>query len=515
MPGDTLIRRFVKATITETEFLKGIRQIWRPDLAPPHWLWVADRSFEFLDRYGKAPGRDLEVIWAAEPNQDPETGERLREFFQELSDQYETVSCDINHLLERARDWFENEDGQNFSAQYDEARAAKDGEGARKLLQDHHVYVEKVRSCSHYQISAIDPADHPDRIKAAFEAGQSSLVSLGGALQEGVGEQIVPNSFVGFVGKEKSGKTWMKQELSFAGLRAGSNVYVCTVGDMSEGQCIVRQAIQITGRNTKARYNGEVLSPIPDCLLNQLDKCEFDDREGHGRAVKDEEQKPYPKLFQFDTLPEGGYSPCSRLDCPRFQMSTWWERIYPCPDLKWEDAYESWSRFRNSTGDRLRMDTFPKGGISVAGISSMLSRMEDSTGWKPDIVIVDYADNLDPEPNASKEFRHQENDRWGAFRKLSQDRNISVITFTQAPKATRGRLLRDTDMSEDKRKKAHVTAFFGINKDVHDKRRGWIRVNPLVVREDDFDTEDQVAVLQLLQRGRPNLSSHWIWRNGR
>jgi len=36
----------------------------------------------------------------------------------------------------------------------------------------------------------------------------------------------------------------------------------------------------------------------------------------------------------------------------------------------------------------------------------------------------------------------------------------------------------------------------------------------LFVREDDFDVYDQVTVLQLLQRGRPNLASFWYRKGG-
>jgi superfamily I DNA/RNA helicase len=48
-------------------------------------------------------------------------------------------------------------------------------------------------------------------------------------------------------------------------------------------------------------------------------------------------------------------------------------------------------------------------------------------------------------------------------------------------------------MSEDKRKKAHVTGFFGLNRDNHDKGMGWLRINSLLAREDDSDDNAEVA----------------------
>lgn len=71
-------------------------------------------------------------------------------------------------------------------------------------------------------------------------------------------------------------------------------------------------------------------------------------------------------------------------------------------------------------------------------------------------------------------------------------------------------MLRPTDTSEDKRKAAHVTDMFGLNLNRQDRQMGWIRVNHLYSRDRDYDIERQVAVLRLLQRGRPNLGSMWF-----
>jgi hypothetical protein len=140
--------------------------------------------------------------------------------------------------------------------------------------------------------------------------------------------------------------------------------------------------------------------------------------------------------------------------------------------------------------------------------------MKDQQGWVPDVVIVDYFDILAPESNIS-EFRHQENARWEAGRRLSQEWGCALITVTQATRESYDRrLLKLKFTSEDKRKHAHLTAYFGMNKDEHDKARGWLRINSLLVREDDFATNDQLTVLQHIQRGKPNICSFWHIRNG-
>jgi hypothetical protein len=47
-------------------------------------------------------------------------------------------------------------------------------------------------------------------------------------------------------------------------------------------------------------------------------------------------------------------------------------------------------------------------------------------------------------------------------------------------------LLTRTNFSEDKRKFAHVTGFFGLNATVEEKKLGITRLNWLVLREEDF-----------------------------
>lgn len=161
-------------------------------------------------------------------------------------------------------------------------------------------------------------------------------------------------------------------------------------------------------------------------------------------------------------------------------------------------------------GNRLRLFWGATRTVTARDVDAELDRLKDSMGWMPGIIVIDYADILAPESGSGRDFRHQENARWEALRRLSQDWECCVVTATQSTRETyRKRLISEGDASEDKRKAAHVTAMFGLNKDAHDRRRGWMRINPVFVRDDDYDPFDQVAVLQLLQRGMPNLGSWW------
>jgi hypothetical protein len=125
----------------------------------------------------------------------------------------------------------------------------------------------------------------------------------------------------------------------------------------------------------------------------------------------------------------------------------------------------------------------------------------------PDVIIIDYADNLAPE-NAREEPRHQVNRTWKMLRGLSQERHCLVVTATQAAgRSYKKNSVEMEDYSEDKRKYAHVTACFGLNQTPEEKRAGLMRIGPIVMREDEFFAEEEVYIGQALRLGRPLLFS--------
>lgn len=504
-PG--IVRRLMVATIVDVKFLRGLRALWRDDLVGSTWRWLAGRCFNYLDRYGEAPGRNIEALWETEVL-DPEVRGDLEEILAGLSEEWESGETPLNAdlLLQAAADHFARELYLTKAAELEGAAEAGDLARAREIAD------KELKPPTLEQVPLLNPSDCPEHWREAFSEEARPLVRLGGALQELVGVQVVRDSFVAFLGKEKVGKTWMLQGIAFAAVRAGSRVLFCQCGDLSMGQQLRRFGIQLTGRSDKPRYNVPLLSPVPDCYHAQSGECQRAERVGAGAVIRDGSKRPYPELEPFEG--QNGYEPCA-WRCPEFRGSSWWEEVPPESDLGWEEAYGAYRRWDRACGGRLRIERFPNRRATLAAIDDGVRRTWETQGWKPDVVIADYLDIFDREPGSPREFRHQEDARWSAARRFAEEWQCAFITVTQATRDTyRRRLLSEGDSSEDKRKAAHVTAYFGLNRDAHDKRRRWLRVNPLFIREDDFDVHDQVTVLQLLQRGRPNLASFW-YRKGR
>jgi len=503
-PG--IVRKLMIATIVDTTFLRGLKVLWREDLVGDGWRWLGGKCFEYLDQYGEAPGKNIEALWETDALE-PDVRDDLNDLLGGLSEEWDTDNrLNPDLLLKAAEDWFARELFLIKSAELEGAAESGDIQRAREIVE------RELRPPVLVSIPSMLPSDQPDQWKDAFVGGASSLVKLGGSFQELVGQQIVEDSFVAFLGKEKVGKTWLLQAIAFAAVRAGNRVLFCQCGDLSMAQQLRRFGIQLTGRSNRSRYNAPMLSPVLDCIHAQSGECQRAERVGAGSVIKDASTKPYPVLESWDE--SNGYRPCSIM-CPEYHGSSWWELLEYENDLEWQEALQSYRRWDRAVGQRLRIWRSPNRKATIAGIDDVVLRTYESTGWKPKVVIADYLDIFDQEPGSPREFRHQEDARWTAARRFAEEWQCAFVTATQAVRDTyRKRLLSEGDSSEDKRKAAHVTAYFGLNRDIHDKRRRWLRINPLFIRDDDFDPFDQVTVLQLIQRGRPNLGSFWYRKGG-
>jgi len=501
-----LVLRMMAATVTDSIYLRGLRQLWDPSLVGPGWLWLAEECFKWLEEKGEAPGSNIELLWAAAPLDD-EVREDLAGVLERVSDllQGEAAMPDTDTLLKMTSDYLELETILKRTIEVEAAAEANNLEQARELW-------ETMKPKRIVEITAINPAKCREALAEAFQARSDSLVRLGGAFQEMIGELIVPDSFIVLLGGEKVGKTWLLQAIEFGAIKAGVNVLTFQCGDLSRSQKLARMSIQLTGRNIRGKYCGAQLAPVLDCRLNQANECTKPEREMN-EGIVEEDSKPYPKLMSFGKVGEW-WKPCTA--CRDFRPTTWWEQIPPCPQLTLDEAFAVWGKYDRAHPNRFMLETYQNDTATVGQMDEVQTRLWEYRGWKAGLVVVDYPDICAPEPGSGREYRHQENAKWKALRRFSQKWQCAVVAVTQAnQEGQQSRLLKPKHFGEDKRKKAHPTDGFGINQDEHDKRKGWWRMNPLISRDDEFDIKDQVVVYHCLQRGMPNLGSFWLRRNER
>lgn len=155
----------------------------------------------------------------------------------------------------------------------------------------------------------------------------------------------------------------------------------------------------------------------------------------------------------------------------------------------------------------LRLMAFPTRSVNVYDIQSHIANMEYYEDFIPDVIVIDYADILAPEPGASRDTRHRLDETWGALRGLAQSQKALVVTGSQSTRGTLSKDITQEDIAEDIRKLAHVTHMIALNQTAEDKRQNIMRVGMLANRHDEFFVDSEVVCLQQLAIGRPYLDS--------
>jgi len=291
-------------------------------------------------------------------------------------------------------------------------------------------------------------------------------------------------------------------------------------GDMTETQQIRRFCIHLAQKSDKEKYCRKHTQPVPDCIFNQLNKCDKPER-NCGFGVFEEKTEKQLREITLEELIEAkkqnfDYSPCYNCNdySTHFWGVPWIEWVNPTDPLDVKQAKKVFRDFFVRPNRNILLSTHPNRTLSVEKIESLLNEWEISMDFFPDIIVIDYADLL--VTNKKIDPRHQQNDIWSGLRKMSQTmrggKQPLVITATLADAGSYKKgLLGLENFSEDKRKYAHVTAMFGMNQDPfgREEKIGILRLNDLVIREGERDMNKVVHILQNLHRGLPFLGSFY------
>lgn len=317
-------------------------------------------------------------------------------------------------------------------------------------------------------------------------------------------------SFIGLLGREKVGKTYALQIFAEAALKQGLRVAMIEVGDLSQDQLDGRFACSRTRKVLWEEKIGTHFTPVLDCLLNQMGKCEKNESE---RIVMEDPEKK-KNVFIVDINDKDvlrGHTPCiecykDRAKRNNFKGSIWWKERY-IDSWTWGELRQATRRFRKYFKGDLITESFPMRTVRMSDMRDWVLTKQKQSGWIPDLFIIDYPDIMLPENNR-QEYRHGENEKWMIARQISQEFHNCVLFVTQADAKAYGRdTLKLDNYSEDKRKYAHTTHFFSLNKTEYEEEMGCLRVGNLILREDSIKVSQQVTVLQELVTSHPYVAS--------
>lgn len=392
-------------------------------------LWC----FEHFKKFGHAPRQYLQVRFDqfAKSTKDEDTIELLETFLSGLSEDYEALAKEVNapFICNLAGTYFEKVRLERLASDLQTALENNDLEAA-KQTRDTYQPVD-------FSDNTWQGAFDANEIKQTFTYYEEdrSLVQFRGDLGKFLSAHFERDGFICFQGPEKRGKSFWLLETVVQAIRQRRKTLYIVLGDMGADQ-VRRRLYQRICANpfTGGEY------AIPTKLIV--------------RAVDDVDLKARSNV----------YEPLSTKTVLRAK-----ER------LKQLTAMKQVPLKMMCTG----------GGVYSAGDLEQEVAKFCREGWIPDVIVVDYADELGPEAGTEKQDkRHQTNETWRVLRRISLANHLLVVTATQAAARSYDRaVIRKKDFSEDKRKNAHITGMIGINQTSQEKVLGIYRLNWLFLRD--------------------------------
>jgi len=390
---------------------------------------------KYYEKYGRAPQKEIQPIferWADKNKiKDKSTTELVENFLLELSAEYESEEIgSIEFLLDRAGEVFNKERVAKALAEasweLDQGRT----ERAREILS---LGVEQVELGEGQLVKL---GEDYEVWREAFDREENEqLIKYRGKANDFIGSAMTRDSFVAFMGPDKSGKSMYLLDAAYRGVRNRKRVAYFEVGDMSQSQVVMRIAQRVC---RVPRYPGKANVPTE---IDEVTK-----------------------------------------------KITWAKQFFK-EVLTPQKAFKQFKRFCGNR-DLFRLSCYPNSSVDIITISSIVKSWAKQ-GWVADIVVVDYADILAAPPGATDSLDEIDKN-WKLFRRLSQEMHCLVLTATQSSAAAyvEKKLLGRKHFSGSKKKLAHVNGMLGINVSEDDKRRGISKLN-WVVKRDGFYTENQ------------------------
>ena len=495
-------RRIIIGLVVSDDYIREMSKNWNSKfLESSAARMLASWCFDYFAKYNCAPKKDIEGLYTAQiKNLDKDRAEDIEEILSNLSHEYEREQFNSPYLLDQTKVYFHE---RHLSLHTAELQSLVDAGN----LSEAELFAASYKPIEIDTENTIDPFTSANKIKNAFAAREAPLIRFGGALGEFWNQEMTRDAFVALMGPEKRGKTWMLIDIAMRANRSGCNVVFFQAGDMSEEQYLLRQSIYLTKHPHRKKYCSDVWVPILDCLENQLDTCDREEREGLGGIFEAEEER------NFSTLQEAAkvnpdYKVCR--NCKEITGAPWLRLNPSTTPLTWKEAYKATRKWRMKYKKQFRLSTYANETLCVSEMNTKMDTWEKQEDFIPDVILLDGADLLTSDPDMRGiDWRNRQNMIWQRLRAMSQQRHCLVITVTQAAASSYGKeLISLMDFSEDKRKYGHVTALYGLNHTDEEKRIGIMRINAIVVREDDFDSNKPVHILRRLQIGRPVLESY-------
>ena len=419
----SIMRRVLIGLVTDDSFVARVASQWKaPGLFDSDWAnQIAAWCVKHCRDHNKAPKQALSVIfeeWAETRRPDEQVVEAVGSFLSSLAQESQEQPLETAYLLDIASKYFNQVRLKDEVEQVQIDLEEGDVDAARTRLRG-------INAVELGQGSYCEPAKDFSVWTQTLEGeDRRPLLVYPGAVGEFFEGAFLRGEFYSFQAPDKTGKSTWLIDLAFRALRKRNNVAFIDTGDSSESEVLVRLGCRITRKPEFART-----VEIPTRWEND------------GTIVVSSQN-----LSSLDPV----------------------------------EAYHRIGKFGRSKGG-FRLACFPNSTLSASGIDGLLADWERG-GWRPDVLVIDYADIMEM-PQGYSDGLDQIDTLWKQLRRISQTRHCLVVTATQSKSTayTKGptAVLGRQDFSGRKTKNAHVNGMIGINvtddeRNVHSARLNWI-----------------------------------------
>ncbi len=472
---DSRERTVLSAMITETAFLRRIVTGWDGQNFPsPYANIVGDWCVDHYKKYQEAP-RVEETVTAcydawAEKAHSKELALTIDKYLTALSDEHESPAhLNVDYLLDLARTVFNKAKSERLSKDINKANETGNIDKVKALVPGFGwTELGEAAGVDYFtDMEAIGLSYTERKVRRLIDYGKHSE-----ALGHFFGDTFERDGFVVFTGPQKSTKSFWLQDVAYQAMRQRCRVVYFQVGDMSRHQLEDRFKVKRTKRpirssNSDGSWPCSIQIPI---------------------SIKRDKGAP-----------------------TQAKITGWKTKTFDHPVTKEEDFAECEKLMKTVTKSKrsfFKMYCYSVLGVTALGIQSVIDSLVVQ-GWPPDVVVIDYADNIAP-VDPKEEKRHQINTTWSYLRKASQDLHCLIVTATQTNiKAYDKDWIDRTNFSEDNRKWNHITAAIGINSLPNEKTQQISRLNCFYKREGEANSRRGPSCAGCLALGNPAVLTTW------
>jgi hypothetical protein len=426
--SDKLVLSHLSAKWTKTGLLRS-----------PQANVIGQLCVEYYKKFQEPPGYDqLPVMFQTwSENKHEDSANAIERLLRNLVDEHEQNGKVLNskYLLENAK---EHVLEVNTESHYERGQAyLKAGKVQEAVALAEAFKREDIGSAAGSNLFTDENALDKIFNKQRYE----SLIQYDGALGKFFGQSLRRGGFVSILAPEKTGKTAWLVDMSYQAILQRHHVAYFSIGD----------------------------EDVADIEERMIVRCSR-------HPMYTEEEWPLKVRFPLSIEPPE-YSKDGKFKSALVEFET---KVFEKP-LNRKAVQEVLSNVKNNKirirDSPFRVMAYPSLGVNVPDIEVVIKSWVDD-GWVPDIVVIDYPDNLAP-MSGYKEKRDQINTTWQRLRALSQAPYFfCVLVATQSNALGYSKILLDrSNFSDSKTKLAAITGMFGLNVYGDEKLKGITRLN--------------------------------------